>query len=82
MRKIGDLMKELGFREDASDDVKIAFIKNLARSAYGVELPSPQKAKKKPEAKASPVGEQLSFSFENESPHDPVRGLFPRRRSG
>jgi hypothetical protein len=46
MRKMGDLMKDLGFREDASDDVKIAFIKNLAKAAYGVDLVGPGEAPK------------------------------------
>ena len=42
MQKVGDLFKDLGFNEKASDDVKIAFIKNLVRSAYGVELQGPK----------------------------------------
>ena len=33
MERIGDLMSQLGFREDGSDDVKKAFIKNLIRAA-------------------------------------------------
>lgn len=82
MRKIDDLMKDLGFREDASDEVKIAFIKNLARAAYGVELPSPRKTKKDQKVKESKKGEQLSFSFDPPEPVDPVRGLFPKRKSG
>ena len=41
MKKIGDIMKEMGFREDASNSVKEAFIKNLIRSAYGVDVETP-----------------------------------------
>lgn len=33
MKKLGDLMKELGFRDDASYEAKKAFIKNLVRAA-------------------------------------------------
>ena len=33
MERIGDLMSQLGFREDGSDDVKKAFIRNLVRAA-------------------------------------------------
>lgn len=42
MRKVGDLMKDLGFREDAPVETKEAFIKNLIRAAYGVEVKSPR----------------------------------------
>jgi hypothetical protein len=72
MRKVGDLMKDLGFREDASDEVKKAFIKNLIRSAYGVEVKSEFKSSNQPKQDQSvkPIraGEQLSFLFENEEP--------------
>lgn len=33
MKRIGKLMEEIGFRNEASEDVKIAFLKNLFRSA-------------------------------------------------
>ncbi len=42
MKKVGDLFQELGFNEKGSDEVKIAFIKNLVRAAYGVELAGPK----------------------------------------
>lgn len=38
MKKIGDMMKELGFREGANEEVTKAFIKNLIKQAYGVEV--------------------------------------------
>lgn len=51
MKKVGDLMKELGFNDEASDDVKKAFIKHLIKEAnykdYGAsitELPKPVQA--------------------------------------
>lgn len=78
MRKVGDLMKDLGFREDASDEVKVAFIKNLVRSAYGIEIASSKKAASKPEPKKPNAGEQLSFNLD---PIDPVEGLFPKKKS-
>lgn len=69
MKKIGDIMKEMGFREDASNSVKEAFIKNLIRNAYGVdvETPSEKRAKEikklttKNAAEEQPV--QMSFDF-------------------
>ncbi len=62
MKKVGDLFQELGFNEKASDDVKIAFIKNLVRAAYGVSIPGPSVPEKKPKRS---VEEQLSFNFES-----------------
>ena len=41
MKKVGELMKELGFKEGASEQVQKAFIKNLIRQAYGVEVREP-----------------------------------------
>ena len=63
MKKVGDLFEELGFSANGSDDVKIAFIKNLVRSAYGVELQGP---KKRLETKALDTKklEQLSFDLD------------------
>lgn len=47
MKKIGDIMKEMGFREDASNSVKEAFIKNLIKSAYGVDVETPSEKRTK-----------------------------------
>jgi len=33
MKRIGKLMEEIGFRNEASENVKIAFLKNLFRTA-------------------------------------------------
>jgi hypothetical protein len=41
MKKIGDIMQEMGFRKNASDSVKEAFIKHLIKNAYGVEVQTP-----------------------------------------
>ncbi len=41
MKKIGDIMQEMGFRKDAPDSVKEAFIKHLIKNAYGVEVQTP-----------------------------------------
>lgn len=55
MKKVGDIMRELGFRDDAPQSLKEAFIKNLIKSAYGVEIETP--SEKRHEAL------QLSFDF-------------------
>lgn len=81
MRRVGDLMKELGFREGASDEVKIAFIKNLIRSAYGVEVHDTQNLDKNKALKAAQQGEQLAFEMDEGERRDPVESLFAKRKS-
>lgn len=79
MKKIGDIMAEMGFRKDAPDSVKEAFIKHLIQSATGVVVETPseklekEKNKNKELSANSPgpaVGDsaqekpiQLSFDF-------------------
>lgn len=41
MKKVGDLMKEIGFNSKGSDAVKEAFVKNLIKQAYGQNVPTP-----------------------------------------
>lgn len=74
MKKVGDLFQELGFNANASDDVKIAFIKNLVRAAYGVDIPGPKSVLPKDNLAQAAVSiqktaapkklEQLSFNFD------------------
>ncbi len=45
MKKIGDLMKEIGFNPNGSDAVKEAFVKNLIKQAYGQNVPTPSEKK-------------------------------------
>lgn len=52
MKKVGDLMAELGFRKEGSDSIKRAFIENLVRAAGA--------------AKSTPAPQQLSFDFSEE----------------
>jgi hypothetical protein len=67
MKKIGDLMAELGFNKNAPQSVKEAFIKNLIRSAYGVEVQTPSEKGIEKNVEAERVlekaEEQLSFDF-------------------
>ena len=58
MQSMKELMEELGFREGSSQTVQEAFIKNLIRSAYGVEVVTPSEKQKRA---AEP--QQLSFDF-------------------
>ena len=74
MKKIGDLMKEIGFNSHASDSVKEAFIKNLIKQSSGVHVQTPSEKKiiaenpekfislRRDEKYALPT--QLAFSFD------------------
>lgn len=60
MKRVGDLMKELGFNPEASEGAKKAFIKHLIRESEGAPVVSIAEAKpQKPQAPA-----QLSFDFD------------------
>ena len=41
MKKIGDLMAELGFNKNAPDSVKEAYIKHLIKASTGVNVTTP-----------------------------------------
>ena len=64
MKKVGDIMQEMGFRKDASDSVKEAFIKHLIKNATGVEIKTPtEKLVEQREVIKKEIGAQLSFDF-------------------
>ena len=42
MKKIGEIMEEMGFKKDAPVSSKAAFIKFLAKQAYNVDLEIPE----------------------------------------
>lgn len=65
MKKIGDIMAEMGFRKDAPDSVKEAFIKHLIKSSTGVEVETPSEKAEKLVAE-KPV--QLAFNLDGTSP--------------
>lgn len=75
MKKIDQLMQELGFNQNAPQSTKEAFIKHLIKVSTGVNLPTPSE---KAAIKASPdkvfplAGpQQLAFDFEEN--HLPVK---------
>ena len=77
MKKIGDLMQEMGFRKDAPDSVKEAFIKHLIKSATGVDVQTPS------ERKAAQDGTPLLASRASvkkssiQTPNEPAQLVFP-----
>jgi 1,2-phenylacetyl-CoA epoxidase catalytic subunit len=41
MDRANTIMERLGFKKDANDEIKAAFVKNLIKQAYGVEVEVP-----------------------------------------
>lgn len=58
MRRIGDLMKEMGFNKDAPLETQKAFIRHLIQAANGA---APVSENSKQNLKPVSEGEQLSF---------------------
>ena len=81
MKKVGDLFEELGFRKDASEGVKRAFVENLVKAAAQTAMPKADQTmaavvtppRSKPNAKPGTKTEvQLSFDFASlEDPSGP-----------
>lgn len=63
MKKLGDLMKELGFNPNAPQGAQEAFLKNLIREAYGVEAPSARAWKTARDENRANASGQLSFDL-------------------
>ena len=45
MKKIADIMKEIGFNKHGSDAVKEAFVKNLIKQSHGINVQTPSEKK-------------------------------------
>ena len=76
MKKIDQLMAELGFKKDAPEGVKEAFIKHLIKASTGVNVVTPTE---KREIESSPkkvvlfqAPQQLSFEFVESHAQEPV----------
>lgn len=79
MKRTADLMREMGFRDDASEGAKEAFLKHLIKAAHGVEVETPTEKRKRQtkewleasqkttETPTKGEPEQLSFNFSNSS---------------
>lgn len=70
MKKVGELMKDLGFNPNGSDSVKEAFVKNLIKAAYGVDVLTPTEKKiiqNNPQKIVSFPQAQMAFDFEDDS---------------
>jgi hypothetical protein len=88
MKKLGDLMKELGFNPESPVSAQEAFIKHLIREAYGVDVETPTERlgraplkSKVSEPKSQQKDGQMSFDIRDLVPADEVFGQ-PRKRTG
>lgn len=73
MKKIDQLMQDLGFNKNAPDSVKEAFIKHLIKASTGVNVVTPSEKREMEENPTRIVQfkapQQLSFQFiEEETP--------------
>ena len=79
MKKIGDLMAELGFNKNAPDSVKEAYIKHLIKASTGVSVTTPSEKNEMAQhpdrilplsknvvAARAQVPQQLSFDFSSD----------------
>lgn len=81
MKKMGELMKEIGFNVNASDSVKEAFIKHLIKQSTGAQVQTPSEKKiisenpktiismNKKDSFSLPA--QMSFDFEENATQRP-----------
>ncbi|MEQ1721821.1 MAG: hypothetical protein ABL930_01505 [Pseudobdellovibrio sp.] len=66
MKKVGQLMKDIGFNPESSDSAKEAFIKYLIKQSAGVNVqtPSEKKAIMASPEKFVNFPKQLAFDFD------------------
>lgn len=66
MKKVGQLMKEMGFNPNSSDSAKEAFIKYLIKQSTGtsVQTPSEKKVIQENPEKIVHFPKQLAFDFD------------------
>ncbi len=72
MKKINDIMNEMGFNKDAPDSVKEAFIKHLIKASTGVDVITPTEKKiiqDNPD-KIVQFPKQMSFDFDEREAHE------------
>lgn len=84
MKRIGDLMKELGFRPESSFDTQKAFINNLVAAANASQFQRKDKTiiedklmGQPKESKSKEPQTQLSFEFSYSS----AEGMDPAKKS-
>lgn len=75
MKKVGDLMKEMGFNKNAPVATQEAFIKHLIKAATGADVMTPTEKKiiqENPD-KIVQFPKQLAFEFSDEEITTPAK---------
>lgn len=67
MKRIGQLMEEIGFRKDAPESVKKAFLEHLFQQASGVPVDQKNLSLPEKEQQHSVPPVQLAFDFAQDS---------------
>jgi hypothetical protein len=67
MKKVGDLMKEMGFNKNGSESAKEAFLKHLIKTSSGVSVQTPTEKKliQLDPQKIIQFPKQMSFDFDD-----------------
>jgi hypothetical protein len=81
MKKIGDMMKEMGFNVNSSTSVQEAFIKHLIKASNGVDVITPSEKKiiqNNPQKivtlkSTGHSHQQLAFDFEEAPPQSKIK---------
>ncbi len=69
VKKISEIMSEMGFRKEAPDSVKEAFVKHLVRAAEQVHVTTPSEKAEIIKNNIPQIAEaQLSFNFDEVKP--------------
>lgn len=96
MKKMGDLMKDMGFNSKSSTSAQEAFIKHLIKAAHGIDVmtPSekkiiqdnPQKIISLKSLSSKQNSEQMAFDFEgdafNENKNSSENTAEPNKKTG
>lgn len=68
MKRLGQLMEEMGFNKDAADGAKEAFVKHLLRASEGVNVATPTEKREIERSRERVVplkrDAQLAFDFD------------------
>lgn len=75
MDRVGDLMRQMGFREDADDDTKKAFIRHLVKAAFSGKGNTDEVLRR--ETTMTPEDAQLSFELDYQE-RNPSTGLIKK----
>ena len=72
MERMDTIMEKMGFNKDAEDSVKAAFIKNLIKQAYGIQVEVPAAYQPKTPAAMTAVADVHSTPAQKLADNQPL----------